>query len=43
MEEVNKKTGLYVDDSYLSKIFRGKRKSPKIVKAICEILKIKER
>ena len=43
IEEVGKITGLYVDDSYISKIFRGKRKPPKIIKAICEILKIEER
>ena len=40
-EEVTKRTGLYVDSGYMYKILTGQRKAPKIVSAICEILKIK--
>ena len=40
-EEITKKTGLYVDSGYMYKILTGKRKAPKIVEAICEILNIK--
>lgn len=40
-EAVNAKTGLYVDNGYLYKIFTGQRNAPKIVDAICEILNIK--
>lgn len=36
------KTGLFVDGGYMYKILTGKRKAPKIVAAICEILNIKE-
>lgn len=36
--EITKKTGLFVDSSYLNKIFRGERQAPKIVAAIREIL-----
>lgn len=36
--EVSELTGLYFDTSYLSKILRGKRRAPKLVAAICEIL-----
>lgn len=39
-EAVSKKTGLYVDNGYLYKIFTGQRNAPKIVKAIREILNI---
>ena len=39
-EQIQEKTGLFVDSSYLSKIYRGERNAPKIVKAICEILDI---
>lgn len=41
-EEVTKRTGLYVDSSYIFKILTGKRNAPKIVSAINEILEIKE-
>ena len=37
-EEISRKTGLYVDSSYLYKIFTGQRNAPKIVAAIREIL-----
>ena len=40
IEEVSEKTGMYFDDSYLSKIFNGKNNNPKIVTAIKEILGI---
>ncbi|WP_298021159.1 XRE family transcriptional regulator [uncultured Dysosmobacter sp.] len=36
--QVSEKTGLFVDDAYLSKILTGQRNAPKIVSAICEIL-----
>lgn len=39
-EEVTKRTGLYVDSGYLYKILTGQRNAPKIVDAICDILKI---
>lgn len=38
-EAVRKRTGLYVDGSYLYKILTGKRNAPKIADAIKEILK----
>lgn len=41
-EEVCNKTGLVVDDSYLSKILTGQRNAPRIVQAIREILDIPE-
>ena len=40
-EEITKKTGLYVDSGYMHKILTGQRNAPKIVEAICDILKIK--
>ena len=39
-EEINKRTGLFVDSGYMYKILTGQRKAPKIVDAICEILDI---
>ena len=39
-EAVSKKTGLFVDGSYMYKILTGQRHAPKIVAAICEILDI---
>ena len=42
-EEITKKTGLYTDSGYMYKILTGKRKAPKIVDAICEVLNIKKR
>ena len=41
-EEVAKRTGLFVDNSYLHKIFTGQRNAPKIVESICEILNIEK-
>lgn len=41
-EEVSKKTGLYVDDSLLKRIFDGKVNGTKIVAAINEILSIND-
>jgi len=39
-EAVAKRTGLFVDNSYMYKILTGKRKAPKIVAAIKEILEM---
>ena len=39
-QAVSEKTGLFVDNGYLYKIFTGRRNAPKIVDAICEILNI---
>lgn len=39
---VSEKTGKYFDDSYLSKILNGKLATPGMIKAINEILDIKE-
>ena len=41
-EEISKKTGLFVDSSYLNKIYNGERNAPKLRAAICEILDICE-
>lgn len=41
-EEVTKRTGLYCDTSYISKIVRGERTAKNVVDAIREILEIKE-
>lgn len=41
-QEITKKTGLFVDSSYLNKIYNGDRNAPKIRAAICEILEIEE-
>lgn len=41
-EQVREETGLFVDSSYLAKIFNGERNAPKIKTAICEILNIKD-
>lgn len=41
-QEITKKTGLFVDSSYLNKIYNGERNAPKIRAAICEILEIEE-
>ena len=38
--EVSERTGLYVDQQYLYKIFTGDRNAPKVVAAINEILGI---
>lgn len=39
-QEVAKRTGLYCDNGYMYKILTGAKATPKIVKAICEILDI---
>lgn len=39
-DEVTKKTGLYMDRSYMTKILTGQLATPKIVSAINEILQI---
>lgn len=36
--QIRKKTGLFVDSAYLSKILTGQRAAPKIVDAIREVL-----
>lgn len=41
-EEINKRTGLFVDSGYMYKILTGQRNAPKIVDAIREILDIEE-
>ena len=38
IEECRSKTGLYLDTGYMWRILSGRRKSPKIRHAICEIL-----
>lgn len=42
IQEVIKKTGLYLDSGYLYKIMTGERKAPTIVAAINETLGLKE-
>ena len=42
VEELKKKTGLYVDNGYIYKILTGQRNAPKIVSAIRDILRIKD-
>lgn len=39
-KRISEETGLYVDSSYLSKIFTGQRNAPKVVQAIRKILSI---
>lgn len=39
-EQIAEQTGLFVDSGYMYKILTGRRKAPKIVQAICEILEI---
>ena len=39
-EEVTKRTGLYLDSSYMNKILTGQRNPEKIITAISEILNI---
>ena len=41
-EEITNRTGLFADSGYMDKILKGKRKAPKIVQAICEILDIQD-
>lgn len=40
INQITEKTGLYMDDGYISKIFRGKNNPPKIIAAINEILEL---
>lgn len=43
-EAVKEKTGLRrVDSGYMYKVLTGQRNAPKVVEAICEILKIEQR
>lgn len=39
-QRIREGTGLYVDSSYLLKIFTGQRNAPKVVQAICDILEV---
>lgn len=39
---VEEETGLYVDSSYMSRIYRGVRAAPKVVESINRILEIKQ-
>lgn len=41
-KEVSSKTGLFVDDAYISKVLTGQRSAPRIVRAIREILDLPE-
>ncbi len=43
IDRVRERTGLYFDDSYLYKIKTGQLSTPKIVRAIREILDLPER
>lgn len=38
--EVNRRTGMRLDNSYFQKIMRGDRNSERVTSAICEILHI---
>ena len=40
IERVKEKTGLYMDSSYMGKIYRGENHPPKVLSAINEILGI---
>lgn len=40
-EEITNRTGLYMDAGYIYKILTGRRKAPKVISAINEILGIK--
>lgn len=42
IEQVKQRTGLYFDDSYSYKIKTGQLATPKIIKAIREILELPE-
>lgn len=41
-EQVEARTGLYFDNGYLWRIIVGELTTPRIVRAICEILDIEE-
>lgn len=42
IERVREKTGMYLDRSYLHKLFTGSRRSKKIFQAIREVLDLPE-
>lgn len=42
IKRVREATGMYLDRSYLNKIYDGKFKPPKIIKAIREVLDLPE-
>lgn len=41
-KEAAARTGLYVDNAYISRVLTGQRRAPKIVQAIREILDLPE-
>ena len=40
IQQINAKTGLFMDSGYMHKVLTGERNAPKIVQAIREILNI---
>ena len=42
IRQVREKTGMFLDTSYINKIYRGEKNSPKIKRAIREILNLPE-
>ena len=42
IDEVNRRTGMRLDNSYFQKIMRGDRNSPTVTSTICEILDIED-
>lgn len=42
IREVRARTGMFLDTSYINKIYRGEKNSPKIKQAIREILDLPE-
>lgn len=42
IREVRDRTGMFLDTSYINKIYRGEKNSPKIKQAIREILDLPE-
>lgn len=42
IRQVREKTGMFLDTSYINKIYRGEKNSPKIKQAIREILDLPE-
>lgn len=42
IREITNRTGLYLDSSYMSKIFNGKNHNQKIISAMWEILDLPE-
>lgn len=42
IDEFRSRTGMFLDRSYLNKIYRGEKSSAKVINTICEILGIEE-